>query len=145
MAQGEVRVASEIAVRRLAEGKVDRLLVGISITGLAVLCFFGGSAVSEFRLFPYEQVLAPSFEAARSIKQQFETTSGFPVKDRCYPTDFAERGLIRHNRELAFDGVTVYTSGDHPSAFLIDMRAASRVACPVQKCLVKPAAYRKAG
>ncbi len=106
---------------RKTVGRFDRLLVGVSIVGLAVLCFFGGSAVAEFRLFPYEEVLGPSFEAARSIKQQFETTSSVTVTDQCYPTQLVERGVVRHASQHSFDGLTVFTSGDHAGAFLIDM------------------------
>jgi hypothetical protein len=99
----------------------SRTELRLFLLGVAVLSFLAGAMVVEYRLFPYRQALSPAFQAARAWVWRVGATSSLRETDLWYPTDFAERGVVRHDSAKAFEGYTFYTSSHAQGAFLIDM------------------------
>ena len=92
------------------------------LVSVSIIFFLAGSAVSEFRFFPYAEFLQPSFSAARALHRQFAMTSSLLETDLWHTTDFQQRGVVRHQVDKAYNGYTLYTSGHDSAAFLVDMQ-----------------------
>jgi hypothetical protein len=107
--------------RRRQPRKESRTELRLFLLGVAVFSFVAGTLVVEFRLFPYPQALSPAFQAARAWRYRIAATSCLRETDLWYPTDFRERGVVRHDPAKAFEGYTFYTSSHAQGAILIDM------------------------
>lgn len=93
----------------------------VVFTSVAVVFFLLGSAVSEFRCFPYSMWLQPAFTAARAVHRQIATSSSLRETDLWHAPRFEQRGVTRYIPDKCFDGLTLYTSGHDCAAFLVDM------------------------
>jgi len=91
------------------------------LLSLSIIFFLVGSAVSEFRCFPYSEFLYPSFTAARALHRQFATTASLRDTDLWNVSNSEQRGVVRHQPEKVSHGYTLYTSGHDCAAFLVDM------------------------
>jgi hypothetical protein len=107
--------------RRSQSLSVDRTLFVLFFMGISAVSFVGGSAVAEFRVFPYPELLRPSFTAVRALQQQVATTSSLRKTDLWWKARYQDRGVVKHLESKSFDGYTFYTSAHTSGAFLIDM------------------------
>ncbi len=105
-------------VRRVPREQPSILLL---LLGVSVVAFLTGSLVTEFRCFPYPQILKSSYDAARALHRQFALTSSLRETDLWFTPRFGRRGVVQHDPEKCSDGCTLYTSGHDSAAFLIDM------------------------
>lgn len=104
--------------------KSDRPPVVVPLLGLILLVFLLGSAVAQFRLFPYPQFLEPAFVALQARIERSAITAADPgqmpgqVHWRVART--AELRVTRHDPERSWSGYTLYTSAHVSAAFLVD-------------------------
>jgi len=105
--------------RQSTATKLRRLLP--VLLSLAFIFFVIGSAVSEFRCFPYSELLQPSFTAARALHRRLALTSSLADTDLWHKSRFARRGVLRNEPAKTCSGYTLYTSGHASAAFLVDM------------------------
>lgn len=89
------------------------------VAGLAWLAFLVCGTVVEFHLFPYRQLLSPSFEAARALRNKWGASPR--NSDFWRKTDHVERGLVSNDPSAAFPGYTIYSATDNSGARLLDM------------------------
>ena len=96
--------------------------LSLCIWGASVILtsFLVGSAITQYRVFPYPQFLAPAYTAAHALQQRWATTSTRTATDLWEPARFERRGVVHSNAQLSAPGYTLYTSGHASSAFLID-------------------------
>ena len=113
---------SGAATSELRRARKGRFELPMFFLGIAVLCFLSGSLVAEFHLFPYSQVLSPSFHAVRAWQKRYALTSSLRETDLWRDTKFSTRGAVHYDPTKCFDGYTLYTSGHASAAFLIDMQ-----------------------
>ncbi|MCA9265048.1 MAG: hypothetical protein KDA60_14410 [Planctomycetales bacterium] len=89
--------------------------------GVLTIVFVAGNATADFGAFPYPQLLAPAFRAARAVRERFVTTSDLRNSSIWHDVGNAKRGVVKNIPERAFAGYTFYTSTDTQGATLIDM------------------------
>jgi hypothetical protein len=92
------------------------------VLSVSFIFFLVGSAVSEFRCFPYAEFLQPSFTAARALQRQFAMTASLRETDLWHTARHTQRGVVRNQSDKISEGFTLYTSGHDSAAFLIDMQ-----------------------
>jgi hypothetical protein len=99
---------------------VQRIAFAIFVLGIAFLAFAAGTAVTWFKLPPF-QTIQSAMRGARAAVDSFGLRD--PVHDSNLYRDivYEGTGVTRHVPERAAAGLTFYTSGHVNGAFLIDM------------------------
>ena len=100
----------------------DRVSFVGFLVGLVVLCFVAGCAAREFEWSIYEKLLASPFAGLRAWMDRTESTSSVLDSDLWHRTSHTDRGVVRSDANKFYDGYTLYTSPESPSAFLMDMQ-----------------------
>lgn len=101
------------------ESLADKLFKTAGIVSAGVLVFVGGIVAHETATFPAPQI-ASAFSGGMALYEKFTATQDVHATDLFYPARTDERG-VTVNRAAAQQGLTLYTSGDAPAAYLIDM------------------------
>jgi outer membrane protein assembly factor BamB len=108
----------------LSQKRPDRPPVVVPLIGLVLLVFLAGTAVAEFRVFPYEQLLRPAFMSLRaelySLEIQRASPSELGGEAHWRPARTAETGVTRHVPAESWGDYTVYTSTHASAAYLVD-------------------------
>jgi hypothetical protein len=89
--------------------------------GLATICFVIGGVVVEFQVFPYPQLLGPSFRTIRAWHQRAASMSLALDTDLWQLARYEQGGVVHCDRNKAFDGYTLYSSAHTTGASLIDL------------------------
>lgn len=100
--------------------RADRLLLAGFVTAVAVLLFLAGSFLAIAGIPPGPQ-LTRAYEGGRALYAKLFHYDNVYFSDLWYPERDTRRGVTVHVPELASAGVTLYTSGHEPSAFLLSM------------------------
>ncbi len=99
----------------------ERFSLTLCLLSLALLCFIAGSAAAEFRWPAYNKLLAPPFAGVRAWLQRWSMKAATAEPILWPESEFDDRGVVIHDREQAFEGLTLYASAHAPAAHLIDM------------------------
>ena len=91
------------------------------LLSLSVIFFLIGSAVTEYRCFPYSELLQPAYTAAHAVHRRFALTSSLADTDLWHTARFHRRGVVHNESAKTCNGYTLYTSGHASAAYLIDM------------------------
>lgn len=92
----------------------------ISGLGVLILCFFAGTAVMYWDVFPGPQV-TKAFRAGEALYSKLTAySSEFPTAF-WNPQRTDEEGVTLHDPERALEGWTLYSSGHAQEAILVDM------------------------
>ncbi|MFC6656461.1 hypothetical protein ACFQEX_13700 [Roseibium salinum] len=99
---------------------MERTGTAVFIAMIAFLAFVGGAMTILAQAFPY-QYLRNAYRAGESLVVQRQLTDD-PLGTSMYqPARDDARGVTVHDPDRAFEGYTLYTSGDEQVARLIDM------------------------
>ncbi|EPC00330.1 hypothetical protein L861_07480 [Litchfieldella anticariensis FP35 = DSM 16096] len=95
---------------------------GFAIFSLAIifLAFAGGAFVVLAKVFPYEY-FHDAYQAGQALLKQRSVDNPYTQTDQWRDARTDERGVTINNQEEAYEGLTLYTSGDGNYANLIDM------------------------
>jgi hypothetical protein len=93
----------------------------ISVLGVAVLSFLLGSYVTEFKTFPYPQLLERPYKALKARAERQKIVDHSPKNSIWWkPASKDKKGIVEHDPEKAYNGYTVWSSMES-AAWLIDM------------------------
>lgn len=96
-----------------------RAWIGAVMLSVSFLAFLAGASVVRFRWWP-TPLLHRWFMAARALKFRLSSTERFgPYFYR--PARTERTGVLQHDPDQAFDGLTVFTSGHAQKALLLSM------------------------
>jgi hypothetical protein len=98
----------------------------VSVIGVGIMGMVIGAAMADFRVGPYDQVLAPVFRATRSMQYKFASDERLAASDLWYPSRYEQRGVLSHDPKRVGHGFTLYSSGHDAAAFLIDVEGNER-------------------
>ena len=103
---------------------MDRILTALSLLSLAFIAFIAGAWATFMQIPPYDFLRQSHLAASALIAQARQGQD--PLKtDLWVPAEAAATGVVKHVRERALPGYTLYTSGHAQKAFLIDMDGAA--------------------
>lgn len=103
----------------------DDISVGVGqltfVAGVVVLGYLGGVMCTDFKVFPYPQLLKPSFKKM-GLLSKWRLVEGMPSRPYAWsPTPPTKRsGVYRRDPSNTVPGYTLHTSADRPHARLID-------------------------
>jgi Arylsulfotransferase (ASST) len=100
--------------------RIDRFFRTASLTALVALAFLGGSVFTLGEIFPGPQI-ARAYEGGKALYAQLTVYQDVFKSDLWAPERRPGEGVTVHVPGRAQEGVTLYTSGNEPAAFLIDM------------------------
>lgn len=114
------RPAQPITVKRLLQTlPVDKLLLAMCLLSVMLCCIVGGAYMAAFDARIYRKTLKPSFDGIKAYREK-QTRNW--KRDGWYKPREDKVGVGEYHRELAYNGLTVYTSmGSFPTAQLISM------------------------
>ena len=93
------------------------------VLGAVVLAYLGGAFSAAFRTFPYPQLLEKPFKALAAQQEKRSITKGSVLATGLWhPARVADSGVVRRKPQKMFGEYTLYTSGDHAGAFLLDSK-----------------------
>ncbi|QPC41853.1 aryl-sulfate sulfotransferase [Kaustia mangrovi] len=98
----------------------ERIGQAIFIAMIVFLAFVGGALVVLGKVFPY-QVLHDAYAAGQALIAQREMTADKFGTDLWTKARGNASGVTAFDRQRAFGGYTLYTSGDAPAARLVSM------------------------
>lgn len=107
--------------RRQKASWTDALLRRLSLLSGAVLLFVAGAITTTAGTFPGRQIAA-AYEGGKALYEKLVTYQDVYQSDLWYSQRSPERGVTVHIPEKAQNGLTLYTAGDGPAAYLIDMQ-----------------------
>ncbi|KXF79475.1 hypothetical protein ATN84_01275 [Paramesorhizobium deserti] len=99
---------------------MDRVLRTVSMMGCALLLFIAGAITTTSEIFPGPQIAA-AYEGGRALYDKVVNYQNVYETDLWYPQSSPKKGVTTYVSGKAHDGLTLYTSGDGPAAYLIDM------------------------
>src|SRR5690606_2079449 len=100
--------------------KADRLLGGLALLSLGAIVFVAGSIATVENVFPGPQI-ARALQGGKALYSQLTQYQDVYRSDLWYPERFPDKGVTVNRADAAHNGLTLYTSGDAPAAYLIDM------------------------
>ncbi|PRD45964.1 hypothetical protein C5748_00190 [Phyllobacterium phragmitis] len=100
---------------------LDRFLRIVSVTACGLLLFVAGAIVTTGEIFPGPQIAA-AYEGGRALYDKIVNYQNVYNTDLWYPQRSNKRGVTAYLPGKAQEGLTLYTSGDGPAAYLIDMK-----------------------
>ncbi|WP_336072303.1 arylsulfotransferase family protein [Nitratireductor rhodophyticola] len=98
----------------------DKALSALSLAGLAVLIFLGGSIVTVSEIFPGPQIMR-AYQAGMALYNQRTQYQDVYGGDIWYPERRSDKGVTVYRPGQAQDGLTLYVSASDPAVRLIDM------------------------
>lgn len=101
-------------------GSFDRLFRTAFFLALLLIAFVTGGLLTAANLFPGTSI-ADAYKGGKALYQQMTTYQNVYNTDLWYPERTKEKGVTTYDPALAQPGLTLYTSGQAASAFLIDM------------------------
>ncbi len=128
----------------MSPNRPDRPPVLIPLLGLVLLVFLAGTAVADFRVFPYPQLLRPAYLSLRAEWERVRLSGAPPSRFadelswRRARTD--ETGVTRHDSAASWGDYTLYTSTHAAEAYLVDARGrvAHRWGLPFRQAFPDP-------
>jgi Arylsulfotransferase (ASST) len=103
-----------------AGGKTDAVFRAAFWTSLIVLAFVAGALVTLLEIFPGPEI-ARAYKGGKALYEKVVTRQDVFTTDLWRQERSPARGVTRYDAGRAQDGVTLYTSGHAPAAFLIAM------------------------
>lgn len=118
--QSDARSASADADAGMAEeSRLDRFLLWVSLIGLVVIAFVAGSLLTAAHLFPGTQI-AEAYKGGKALYDKATRYVDVYRTDLWYPTRTTERGVVIYDRKAAEPGLTLFTTGQSATAYLIN-------------------------
>jgi hypothetical protein len=99
---------------------MDKLLFGAFILAVATLLFVGGSLATAVGVTPGPQITR-AYEGGKAFYAKLFHHDDVFVSDLWHPARTDKLGVSINDAERANHGVTLYTSGHEPAAYLISM------------------------
>ncbi len=97
----------------------EYLFITASLFSIVFLSFILGIAMMEFRFWPYS-LFKDAYNAAKAWNERLTPLSRYET-DFYSLNNYPKSGVLRYNREKAYDGLTLFTSGHAQRAFLLSM------------------------
>ncbi|SCX81305.1 arylsulfotransferase family protein [Thiohalorhabdus denitrificans] len=98
----------------------NKVFFGLFLSSLVFLAFVGGSLATVAEVFPAEYI-RNAYRAANAFALK-STSQGSPYwSDLWMPTRTSKQGVVAHDPDRARQGLTLFTSGHGPKAYLLDM------------------------
>lgn len=98
----------------------SKRVYALYLLGLAVLWFFVGTMVVEFRIFPYDQFLKPAFNEWRALLQRREAPRSLAASNLWGRVQERPAGVTAHEPKLSSEGLTFFTSAVPSGAVLVE-------------------------
>lgn len=99
----------------------DRAGFAIFCVAIAFIAFIGGAFVILTKTFPYAY-LDDAYKAAGALVKQYASDDLYADSDLWREARRSDQGVTIDDASKAYDGLTLYTSGDGTYANLIDMQ-----------------------
>ncbi|WP_163273182.1 arylsulfotransferase family protein [Chelativorans alearense] len=99
---------------------LDRIFRGLSYVALLALTFLVGILITIGQIFPAPQI-ARAYEAGMALYRQQTQYQNVYSGDIWRRERRSDKGVTVYERGRAQDGLTLYTAGNAPAAYLIDM------------------------
>jgi Arylsulfotransferase (ASST) len=99
---------------------LDRALYGVFLAALMLLVLVSGALLSAARIFPGPQI-ARAYHGGTALYGKLTAYDNVYASDLWSPVRGPERGVTAYDPARAQPGVTLYTSGHEPAAYLIGM------------------------
>ncbi|MGE0231968.1 MAG: arylsulfotransferase family protein [Flavobacteriaceae bacterium] len=100
--------------------RLDSVFRVASLIAAVALAYLAGGIMTASGTFPGPQIAA-AYEGGKALYSQFTSYQNIYGTDLWYPQRGDSRGVTIHVREKVQDGLTLFTSGHAPAAYLIDM------------------------
>lgn len=100
--------------------KTDRTGLVVFCVAITFLAFLAGAYITLAKIFPYDY-FNDAFKAAKALSAQRAVVDPYTQTDLWRRARRDERGVTIHDPGRAYQGYTLYTSGDGTYAQLIDM------------------------
>ncbi|MFP1679979.1 arylsulfotransferase family protein [Alloalcanivorax sp. C16-2] len=112
----------------------DRIGFGLFFLAIVFIAFVGGAFVVLTKTYPYP-LFNDAHKAAQAVLKQNTLIDLYTQSDLWREARRDERGVTIHDPERAYQGLTLYTSGDGSHADLVDMegKVLHRWALPYSK------------
>ncbi|MCO6441931.1 MAG: hypothetical protein J5I81_12825 [Nitrococcus mobilis] len=98
----------------------NKLPYGLFLLALIFLAFIGGAVATVAAVFP-STYIRDAYRGATALIAKHKNSGDPYATDLWAPARTARRGTTAYDRHNAFSGLTLYTSGHTPAAFLISM------------------------
>ncbi|MGI9335091.1 MAG: hypothetical protein ACR2RL_18250, partial [Gammaproteobacteria bacterium] len=98
----------------------DKFVQALAIVSIAFIAFIGGAAVMLADVFPAKW-LSDVYVGARALMEKSAQDPSKHATDFWAPERTGDSGVLHHDPARAFDGFTLYTSGDSTRAALVSM------------------------
>jgi hypothetical protein len=108
------------APRGKSASGVDRLFFAAFIIAVATILFIGGSLATAVGVTPGPQITR-AYEGGKAFYAKLFQHDDVFASDLWYPARTDKLGVSVNDAEHANNGVTLYTSGHEPAAYLISM------------------------
>src|SRR5918996_1062544 len=99
---------------------IERFGNALFTIALCFLAFTGGMLLAVSETPPY-QFFRDAYRAGGALFEQYQTTANRFGTNLWCKARRADRGVVIHDESRAFQGYTLYTSGDGPHARLVSM------------------------
>ncbi|WP_048307530.1 arylsulfotransferase family protein [Halomonas sp. PR-M31] len=99
----------------------DRLGFAMFFMAIVLLAFIGGAYIVLAKVFPYDY-LNNAYQAGKALLVQRSIDDPYTETDLWRRARTDERGVTINDSEQAYQGYTLYTSGDGTYAQLVDMK-----------------------
>ncbi|EPC00832.1 hypothetical protein L861_13660 [Litchfieldella anticariensis FP35 = DSM 16096] len=99
---------------------LDKIFRALSWAALMLLVFIAGALLTVSETFPGPQI-ERAYEGGMALYRQYTQYQDVYAGDIWRDERRSEKGVTIHEPGLAQDGLTLYTSGNAPAAYLIDM------------------------
>lgn len=101
--------------------KADRAGFAVFILAIAFIAFVSGALITLSQSFPY-RYLNDAYKAGQAALAQLTDTDLYTETHLWRQARRQDRGVTLHDPQGAFEGMTLYTSGDGSYANLVDMQ-----------------------
>ncbi|WP_118134936.1 arylsulfotransferase family protein [Oceanicella sp. SM1341] len=98
----------------------DTFFAAVSLVGCAVILFLAGAVVTIGGFFPGPEIRR-AYDGGMALYEKATMTQNVHTSDLWFPERTPEKGVTIPATERSQGGVTLYTTGDQPSAYLVDM------------------------
>lgn len=105
---------------RTKASAADRFFFAAFIIAVAALLFIGGSLATAVGVTPGPQITR-AYEGGKALYAKMFRHDDVYASDLWYPARTDQLGVSINDPERAHNGVTIYTSGHEPAAYLISM------------------------
>ncbi len=99
---------------------IQRLFIVALLVSVVFLSVVFGMAAYKFKLWPFP-IFRDAFQATKAWREKLMPVTRYKTYVWNW-TPHTNSGILRYNKEKAYNGVTLYTSGHAQKAFLISMK-----------------------